>query len=71
MLLAIATGALCAVFAVCLLRAAKGRKQHQISPELAHLLRMNPRTREAKLAYLKALQKYAREGGAEDLSGPD
>ncbi len=71
MLLAIATGALCAVFAVCVLRACKKQKPQAISPELAHLLRMNPKTREAKLAYLKALQRYAREGGAEDLSGPD
>jgi hypothetical protein len=70
MLLAIATGALCAVFIACMLKASKKQKPQRISPELAALLRMNPRTREAKLAYLKALQEYARKGGAEDLSGP-
>jgi len=67
----IALVALFAVFAACFLRAAKRHRPKRISPELAALLRMNPRTREAKLAYLKAFQRYARKGGADDLSGPD
>ena len=71
MFLAIAIGALCAVFAFRFLRASRRKPAQQISPELAALLRANPQSREAKVTYMKALQRYAREGGAEDLSGPD
>lgn len=67
MLVAIATGALCAVFAVCLMRALKGHRPKQANPELAHLLRYRPKTAEEKKAFLRAFHEACRKGGAGDI----
>lgn len=69
MLVAIATVALGAVLAICFLRAAKRHRPQRISPERTRLLRMNPRTRQDKAAYMKALQRYRLEDSVEDLHG--
>jgi len=67
MLLAIATGALCAAFAVCFMQALNNYRPKRPNPKVVDLRRYRPKTAEEKKALLKAFHEACRKGGAGDI----